>query len=187
MSITEQQFFAYVRENPINVQLLEELSALQLPQCMLTAGCLVQTVWNLKSGNDAQFGIKDYDVFYFDDRDLSWEAEDMVIRRARELLGELSEKVEIKNQARVHLWYSEKFGKPYPFLKNVEDGIDRYLTLCTRIGIRIEDRGLYAPDKLDDMWHGILRMNPLNPQPDLFRWKCDEYLARWPWISIITL
>ncbi len=185
MSITEQQFCAYVRENPVNAQLLKDLCALGLPQCMLTAGCLVQTVWNLKSGCDVQYGIKDYDVFYFDDSDLSWEAEDAVIRNARELLGELSEKVEIKNQARVHLWYSTKFGKPYPCLKNVEDGIDRYLILCTQIGIRIEDGHLYAPDTLDDMWNGILRMNPLNPQPNLFRRKCEEYLARWPWLSII--
>ena len=71
---------------------------------MLTAGCLFQTIWNLKSGDDPEHGIKDYD-FFFDDRDLSWEAENEVIIRTRDLLSDLASKVEVKNQARVHLWH----------------------------------------------------------------------------------
>ncbi|MDK1375233.1 nucleotidyltransferase family protein [Sinorhizobium sp. 6-70] len=184
MPITTQQFMSHVRENPVNDRLLSTLPSLGLPHCALTAGCLFQTVWNLKSGNEPGHGIKDYDVFYFDDSDLSWEAEDQAIRRAKDALGELSEKVEIKNQARVHLWYSEKFGRPYPILRKVEDGIDRYLISCTRLGINVADCRVYSPDKFDDMWNGVLRINPLNAQPDLFRNKCQEYLSRWPWLVI---
>ncbi|WP_313903137.1 nucleotidyltransferase family protein [Rhizobium leguminosarum] len=83
MTITTEQFLARIRLNPVNHLLLEKLPALGLPQCMLTAGCLFQTVWNLKTGNDPEHGIKDYDIFYFDDHDLSWEAEDKVIRRGK--------------------------------------------------------------------------------------------------------
>jgi len=152
---------------------------------MVTAGCLFQTAWNLKYGKDAAWGVKDYDVFYFDDDDLSWEAEDAVIRRARHVLGDVGQQVEIRNQARVHLWYFEKFGKSYPRLQTVEDGVDRYLISCTRLGIRVEDRALYAPDSLDDMWNGILRMNPLNAQPDLFANKSKDYRLRWPWLTVM--
>lgn len=179
MTISTDDFLAQARLNPINDLLLKRLPGLSLPQCMLTAGCLFQTIWNLKSGDDPEHGIKDYDIFYFDDRDLSWEAEDEVILRTRDLLGDLASKAEVKNQARVHLWYREKFGKAYTKLRSAEDGIDRYLISCTRLGVRISDGSLYAPDGLDDMWHGILRMNPLNAQPDLFARKCREYRQRW--------
>ncbi|WP_105437789.1 nucleotidyltransferase family protein [Neorhizobium sp. T25_13] len=185
MSLTEQQFFESVRRNPINGEVLSRLRPLQIPQGILTAGCLVQTVWNLKSGYDPQYGIKDYDVFYFDDSDLSWDAEDAVIRRVQQAVADLPAKVEVKNQARVHLWYREKFEAEYPALKKAEDGIDRYLTLCTRVGIRLSDYSLYAPDGLEDMWNGILRLNPLNPQRKLYQIKCMEYLKRWPWLTII--
>ena len=66
----------------------------------------------------------------------------------------------------------------------VEDGIDRYLVACTRLGIRIDNGSLYAPDGLDDMWNGILRLNPNNPQVDLFERKCRDYQARWPWLTM---
>lgn len=184
MPITAEQFLSYVRENPVNDRLLSALPSLRLPQCTLTAGCLFQTVWNLKSGNDPQHGIKDYDVFYFDDSDLSWEAEDAVIRRLRDAFGDLNGSLDIKNQARVHLWYSKTFGRPCPRLASVEDGIDRYLISCTRIGISVDDSRLYVPDTLDDMWEGNLRMNPLNAQRDRFDRKCQEYLSRWPWLKV---
>ena len=81
--MTAADFQAAVRHNPINTALLARLPALQLPQCHLVAGCLFQALWNARSGRQANWGVKDYDVFYFDDSDLSWEAEDAVIQRAR--------------------------------------------------------------------------------------------------------
>jgi uncharacterized protein len=184
--MTESELFDYLRQNPVNVRLMESLADIDLPQCVLTAGCLFQAVWNLKSGNDAGHGVRDYDVFYFYDSDLSWQAEDTVIRGVRERLGSLAESVEIRNQARVHLWYPQKFGTPYPKLGKVEDGIDRFLVSCTRIGVQVKSGRLYAPDGLDDLWSGILRMNPLGSGPDLFMKKSQDYRTRWPWLSIIS-
>jgi hypothetical protein len=42
----------------------------------------------------ANWGVKDYDVFYFDDRDLSWNSEDAVIQRVDALAGDLGIRVE---------------------------------------------------------------------------------------------
>jgi hypothetical protein len=61
--------------------------------------------------------VKDYDVFYFDDSDLSWDAEDAVIRRVQEAVADLGVTVEVKNQARVHLWYEQRFKATYPRLR----------------------------------------------------------------------
>ena len=62
-------FLAQVSANPVNAALLERLPALGLPQGFLTAGCLFQAWWNRCSGRPPGEGVKDYDVFYFDDRD----------------------------------------------------------------------------------------------------------------------
>lgn len=169
---------------PENAFLLERLPELELPQCYLTAGCLFQPVWNDRAGREHGWGIKDFDVFYFDDRDLSWKAEDSVIQSAQTLLGPLSSKVEIRNQARVHLWYEERFGSAIAPLGSSKAGIDRFLISCTCIGIEIQTGELYAPYGLDELKDGVLRQNPLAPAASLFAAKARSYRDRWPWLTI---
>jgi uncharacterized protein len=171
--------------NPANAEILRRLPDLGVPESFLVAGCLFQAVWNRLSGWPPERHVKDYDVFYFDDRDLSWDAEDRVIRRAKDLFSGLGVEVEVKNQARVHLWYRDRFGADYPRLNSSEDGIDRYLSTCTCIGIRVETGSLYAPYGLDELWAGILRMNPANAQPERFLEKAESYRSRWPWLTIV--
>jgi uncharacterized protein len=179
-------FFRLVLENPINCVLLDRLPQLALKDAWLVAGSLFQTVWNLQSGRVATDGIKDYDVFYFDGDDLSWGAEDKQIQRVRDVLGDVGANIELKNQARVHLWYGERFGPGYPPLQSSCDGIDRFLVDCTRVAIRIGQGvgELYAPSGLEELYAGVLRPNPLNPQPKLFTEKAESYRARWPWLRV---
>jgi hypothetical protein len=185
MSFTSEEFLALVRRNPLNVELLTRLRTLDLGQCHLTAGCLFQAVWNLQSGRAPDADVKDYDVFYFDDTDLSWEAENAAIQRVQALTADLGVAVEVKNQARVHRWYAQRFGAPYPALRSARDGIDRYLVACTCVGIDVADGGLYAPDSLQDLADGILRINPRHALPQLFQAKAASYRARWPWLRVI--
>ena len=72
-----------ILRNPIVEQVLTRAGVLHLPAWYLTAGCLFQTVWNVACGFEPTRGIHDYDLFYFDATDLSWDAEDGVIRRSR--------------------------------------------------------------------------------------------------------
>lgn len=169
---------------PANAALLDILPELDLPQAHLTAGCLFQPVWNRRSGRAPDWGIKDFDVFYFDDGDLSWEAEDAVIRRVNVRLGPLAARVEIRNQARVHLWYERRFGRAIAPLQSARDGIDRFLIPCTSIGIDIATREVYAPNGLEETEAGILRPNPRLDEPDLFLAKARDYRSRWPWLTI---
>ena len=183
--MTDDDFRAAILANSFNEQVLDRLAVLQLPDCHLTAGCLFQTVWNERSGHAPEWGIKDYDVFYFDDQATSYEAEDLVIQRVAEATADLPITVEVKNQARVHLWYADRFGGSYPQLRSARDGIDRYLISCTCVGISVEERSLYAPYGLHELQAGLLRMNPINPKPDQFRGKAESYLQRWPWLYIV--
>jgi hypothetical protein len=55
----------------------------------------------------------------------------------------------------------------------------------TCIGLDVETGEVYAPFGLDDIEQGFLRINPNNPQPDLFDEKAKSYQARWPWLRIV--
>lgn len=171
--------------NPANRALLERLPALGLPQCHLVAGCLFQALWNARSGQAPDWGVPDYDIFYFDESDLSWDAEDRVIRTVKALAADLGILVEPRNQARVHLWYADRFGDGYPQLGSARDGIDRYLVACTCVGIDVASSAVYAPYGLAELAQGVLRMNGANPRPALFRAKAQSYRARWPWLTIL--
>lgn len=183
--MTDHDFLAKAQKNFFNRELLQRLPQLGLKDCYITAGCLFQTLWNQKSGRAPEWGIKDYDVFYFDDQDLSWGAEDQVIRHVAHAFADLSITIEVRNQARVHLWYAERFGGVYPLLASARAGIDLYLISCTCVGIDVRTGDLYAPNGLHDLSTGILRINPLNPKPDLFREKAESYRQRWPWLHIL--
>ena len=182
--MTEVEFVDGALANIVNAELLARLRSLDLPECYLTAGCLFQPIWNRKSGQRAGWGIKDYDVFYFD-QDISWSAEDQFIRLVAEATADLSVIVEVRNQARVHLWYPQRFGGDYPQLASTRDGIDRYLICCTCVGIEVVSGAVYAPYGLEELGQGDLRINPLNAKPDLFRQKAQSYQSRWPWLTVV--
>src|SRR6266851_9246673 len=105
--MNRDQFLAAALRNPANQIIADALFELALPDAWIVYGCLVQTVWNALTGRAVDYGINDYDVFYFDP-DTSWAAEDAVIRKLEGALAHLDVKVETRNQARVHLWYSKK-------------------------------------------------------------------------------
>jgi len=187
--VLEEEFVGHAKRNRANREILARLPELAIPHAFLVAGCIFQTIWNITSGRTPDNDIKDYDIFYFDDSDLSWEAEDGVIRRCSELFADLGVVVEARNQARVHLWYEHRFGVAYPRLTSTEDGIDRFLIPATCVGLRPgrdDTIELYAPYGLDDLYAGILRPNPINDQPRLFKAKVASYRARWPWLRVMT-
>src|SRR5207302_11045806 len=133
--MTKDEFLAAALRNPLNEAIADELLRLELPDAWIVSGCLVQSVWNVLTGRAVDHGIADYDIFYFDP-DTSWAADDAVIRRLRHRLDALGTRIEARNQARVHLWYAGKRGLLYPQLACSTEGIDRFLTKNTQVGIR---------------------------------------------------
>jgi uncharacterized protein len=180
-------FLAAALRNPINAAIVDELFRLALPDAWLVSGCLVQTVWNGLTGRACDHGISDYDVFYFDS-DTSWHAEDRVIRELDGRLAGLGVKIEVRNQARVHLWYPEKHGIPYPALTRSTDGIDRFLTRNTQVGLRRHhsDHDVYAPNGLSDIARMIVRPNPgPNFSAASYTAKAMRWKALWPELTVL--
>jgi len=181
-------FLAAALRNPVNGAIADQLLALALPDAWIVSGCLVQTAWNVKTGRAVDYGIADYDVFYFDP-DTSWQAEDAAIRALQGRLAHLGVAVELRNQARVHLWYPEKHGLPYPPLRCSTEGIDRFLTKNTQVGIRRSRDGydVYAPDGFDDIAGLIVRPNPgPNFSPVNYAAKAARWKKLWPELTVLA-
>uniref|UniRef100_UPI0025CE9E00 nucleotidyltransferase family protein n=1 Tax=Deinococcus sp. TaxID=47478 RepID=UPI0025CE9E00 len=91
---------------------------------------------------------------------------------------------EVRNQARVHLWFESKFGQPRAPILSVRQGIEQFLVRCTCLGID-ERRQVYAPCGLEELQAGILRPNPLNVDDGrLYAIKTASYRERWPWLGL---
>jgi len=185
--MTQDEFLAAAFQNPVNQTIVDELYTLALPDAWLVSGCLVQTVWNVRTNRATGYGISDYDVFYFDP-DTSWEAEDTVIRTLAKRFAKLGVTIEVRNQARVHLWYEQKHGLPYPPLHGSTGGIDRFLTKNTRIGIRRTQDGydVYAPDGFDAAADLIARPNmTANFSAENYEKKAARWKALWPEVTVL--
>ncbi|MBR7800702.1 nucleotidyltransferase family protein [Undibacterium fentianense] len=176
-----EQFIADVLSNHHNANILARWKTLDLPDAWLVAGCLFQTVWNRLSHQAADFGIKDYDIFYFDPNDLSAEKETSLQQRAEAIFADLPIRLELCNQARVHLWYESYFGQTYPQLNSACEGIDRFLIPATCVGINPDS--VYAPHGFEKLYQGVLSMNPLTPYRELYEKKASSYQQRWPWLQ----
>ncbi len=186
----DAEFIDLALTNPHNAELMARLDRLGLPDCWLVSGALFQTVWNALTGRSPTYGIRDYDVFYFDDTDLSWDAEDAVIRQVADATRDMNIEVEVRNQARVHLWYTEKFGGNYPPLANAHEAIDRFLSKACMVGLkRLGDDvyRLYAPAGLDDIAQMIARPNfTANYAPEKYTAKVSRWKEKWPELQVLS-
>lgn len=177
--------------NEVLLEILDRTAALGLPNWYLTAGCLFQTVWNVVTDRPPTHAIKDYDVFYYDDTDLSWEAEDKMIRASREAYADdLSTKpeVEIRNEARVHLWYEQKFGAPCPPYDSVEAAIDSFAATTCCLAVRLKEDGdwrVYAPHGLSDIFDLVVRPNPVLAPREIYETKAARWREAWPELTVL--
>ncbi|WP_244444744.1 nucleotidyltransferase family protein [Paenibacillus camerounensis] len=176
------------RESPLLMEVFRKAQYLDPLPYYVGAGSLVQTVWNQLTGRPAEYGISDIDLVYFYPDDLSFEAEGERIAEGMERFNGISVPVDIKNQARVHLWYPEKFGvriRPY---SSLEAAIDSWPTTATSLGARLEPAGdwnVYAPFGLEDLFSLTVRPNKTLISEAVYRGKAEKWQAKWPELQII--
>ena len=175
-------------ENPTLAEVLTRAAMLRLPDWFVVAGCLYQTVWNVVTGRPAEAGILDYDLAYFDASDLSWHAEDAVIQAGHKLFSDLPAPVQIRNQARVHLWYEEKFGVPCPPHESTEAAIDTFEATTACLGVRVQPSGrwlVYAPHGLADVFNLTVRPNPVLAPRHVYQAKAARWQQQWPSLTVL--
>ena len=179
---------ATLAHNELLVEVLARAATLKLPGWYLTAGCVFQTVWNVVTDRPPTAGIRDYDLFYFDDSDLSWDAENDVIEAGRAVFGDLPADVEIRNEARVHLWYEHHFGVPCAPHTSTEAAIDSFAATTCCLGIRLneDDRWrTYAPHGLADVFNLVVRPNPVLAPPSVYETKSRRWQRYWPELTVL--
>jgi hypothetical protein len=187
MPSQETQLRAVLSRSPIVATIVGRWSEVGLPDCWLVAGCVAQTVWNDAFGRPAGHGISDIDLVYFDGADLSAEAEARHAERIRTLFADLGLWVDVKNEARVHLWYAEKFGKALAPYVSTEDAIATFPTTATAVGVQPRANGLrvFSPYGLSDLLGLIVRPNKKQITQPIYDAKVKKWLARWPDLRVV--
>ncbi|THD77408.1 MAG: nucleotidyltransferase family protein [Phenylobacterium sp.] len=179
----DQRLEAIVRGSPSLMRVLTTARELDLPDWLIFSGAVYQRVLNHLTARDPDYGIKDYDLGYHDAANVSYEAEDRVIRRvAAAFEPPLREMVEVRNQARVHLWFEGKFGEPYAPLGSTAEALTRFVSPLFAVGARLEpdDRlTVVAPFGLEDLFALRLRPNPTRVTNGFARTAASAQ-ARWP-------
>lgn len=182
------QLEAILRRAEGLMTVLETARRLALPDWLLFSGAVYQSVVNHLTGRPLEYGLKDYDLGYFDPSDTSYEAEDAVIRRvAAAFEPPLRDLVEVRNQARVHLWFEGKFGEPYTPLSCSAEALERFTSSTFAVGARLEEDGrmsIFAPFGLEDLFGLRLRPNPIRNTNGFAR-TAEAARRRWPELTIL--
>jgi hypothetical protein len=182
-----ERLTAILRATPPLMRVLSVARHLCLPDWLLFSGAVYQPVINHLTGRPFDYGIKDYDLAYFDASDLSYESEDAVIRGVKAAFDEpLRSTVEVRNQARVHLWFEAKFGEAYEPLSCTAEALERFTSPTFAVGVRLEpDERLHidAPFGLADLFALRLRPNPRRKTVGFARTSAGVR-RRWPELVI---
>ena len=188
MSGLEARLEAVLRRSEPLMQVLRTVAELDPPEWLLFSGAVYQRVLNDQTGRPLDYGIKDYDVGYFDASDISYDAEDVVIRKvAAAFEPPLREMVEVRNQARVHVWFQDHFNEPYDPLTSSAEALGRFVSPLFAVGVKLDaaDRmTVHAPFGLDDLFAMRLQPNPTRRSPN-YEKIAAAAKARWPEIEVI--
>jgi len=176
-----------LQENRPLYRVIEESQALNLPAYYIGAGCIAQSVWNYQNGNPLLSGINDIDFVYFD-CDFSLESESKVIHEIESRFSDCPLKIDIKNQARVHLWYRDHFGYDIIPYDSIESAINTWPTTATSVGVRLKDNQLqvYAPFGLNDLFSQIVRPNKAQVTEEIYNKKVYKWVQTWPSLTITS-
>jgi uncharacterized protein len=174
-----------LRKNSWLWEMLRRFDVVGLPDGWIVAGCIAQRVWNSACGRPAGSGIKDVDLVYFDPTELSLDAEADHERRLALSFNDLPVKLDVKNQARVHLWYERAFGYPISPYRSTADAIASFPTTATAVGVRWADNKLEcsAPFGLDDLFALRVRPNKRQITPAIYAAKVKRWHSVWPQLT----
>lgn len=184
----ETRLTEIVRADAGLMHVLTVMRELDLPDWRLFSGAVYQAVWNAQTGRPVGYGIKDYDIGYFD-ADTSWDAEDVVIKRvAAAFAPPTRDQIEVRNQARVHLWFEGKFGEPYDPLTCTDDAPARFVAPAFAVGVRLEaddSLSVVAPFGLEDVFAMTIRPNPTRGLAKGWDRAVANARGRWPEITVV--
>lgn len=174
-------------DSPVTTELFVRWSSLHLPDCWIVAGAVVQSYWNTVHGFEPLRGLRDVDIVYFDADDLTEESETEQEHRIRTAFADLPITLDVKNEARVYLWYESRFGQAIDAYSSVKSAIDTFPTTAGSIGIRPRDDGIdcYASFGFDDLLDMTVRPNKRQASRSVYADKVERWRRIWPLLNIV--
>jgi hypothetical protein len=96
-------------------------------------------------------------------------------------------RIDVKNEARVHLWYEAKFGYAIRPYASVADAITTFPTTATAVGLRPGPEGLavFAPYGLADLLGLIVRPNKRQITRSIYEAKVTRWTSVWPGLKVV--
>lgn len=104
------------------------------------------------------------------------------------MFARLPAPVQIRNQARVHLWYEQKYGSPCPPHESTEAAIDTFEALVACLGVRLEPGGrwrVYAQHGLAEVFNLVARPNPVLAPRSVYEAKVSRWRRQWPALTAL--
>jgi uncharacterized protein len=147
-----------------------------------------QTYFNFRHGFELHKNINDVDIAFFDTSCFSEEKEQKIEKEINLTIQHETIKADVKNQARVHLWYKENFGyeiKPYI---DIFDAIDSFPTTTTTIGVRKNKHNqyfVYSSYGLDDLYGLVQKPNKKQITEEIYIKKKNKISINWGNVKII--
>lgn len=179
-----------IKSNRELMDVLVFISTLHLPNYYIAAGAVFQTVWNYQDQVDLNYGIKDIDVIYYDNSNLSVDKDLDYYKKIKDYVDSrgYSYDVDVSNEARMHLWKEEKEGKKVLPYQSSEDAIRRWIATVHAIGVTYENNEVkvFAPYGVSDIVNRVIR--PIKHEgnnPDLYYKKVNGWKKRFSKLTII--
>lgn len=184
-------FISILTKNKNLMTVLDYITKLELPNFYIAAGSVFQTIWNYHDGKDLNFGIKDIDVIYYNNSNLSIEKDLEYYNMINEYVKSkgFNYEVDVSNEARMHLWKMEhNQGENVEQYKNSEDAMSKWIATVHAIGITKvnDDIKIYAPYGLSDIYSRTIRPIKHNDNSkELYNKKVASWKKRFDNLNII--
>lgn len=184
----EAQLRQLIAENERIMTILRTVRDCDPPDWLVGAGMIRNLVWDHLHGYNQPNLPRDIDVAFFDANDLTSEQDAAMTARLTAVLPGVE--WEATNQAAVHVWYAEEFGKDVPPLHSTAEAIATWPETATCTAVRLlpdDSLHIVAPFGLDDLFQMILRRNPARVTIEQFhhRLQSKNIMQKWPQVRVI--
>ena len=176
-----------------NIELMDILDyvyKLELPNFYIAAGSVFQTIWNYYDEKPLNYGIKDIDIIYYNNDDLSVDTDIYYYNLIKDycIKKDYNYEIDVSNEARMHLWKKEKFNIDVEQYINSEDAINKWIATVHAIGItKVKNiLKIYAPYGLSDIYSRTIR--PIKHKystKDIYNKKAKSWSERFDNLNII--
>lgn len=102
--------------------------------------------------------------------------------------SDLDVKIDVTNEARVHLWYERRFGFAIAPYRSTEHAISTWPTTASSVGVRYDVNGFIvcAPFGLDDLFSMVVRPNKRLIDEAVYEAKVQRWSQHWPRLTVVS-